>query len=339
VIALNKRVAAPETVVLPSGDDVLTWRPATLDDAEAIYDCESEIGALEHPHYVVPLEEITDDLSHSWVDLARDTCVVLDASGTVLAWGIVTLPPGQETLVRSIFSGGVRPSARGRGIGRLLVAWQCDRGMQQLATSSLELPGWLLAFAPDSAVSTARMFDRSGLRVARYFMELCRDLAAPVEPLALDPQLRLEQFTPTNSEAARLARNLAFRDHWGSQPLDGEGWGSFASRSITRGDLSSIAVDESGAVVGLVLVSVNEEDWPGQGFSSAYVDLVGVTREWRKRGVAAALLANTLSAAKSAGLEQVVLDVDSESRTGAQGLYAAAGFAESHRSITFTRVF
>jgi ribosomal protein S18 acetylase RimI-like enzyme len=339
VIALNKRVTAPEAVVLPADDGSLTWRPATLDDAEAIYDCEREIGALEHPHYVVTLEEITDDLSHRWVDLARDTCVVLDSSGTVLAWGMVSLPPGQETLVRSILSGGVRPSARGRGIGRLLIAWQCDRGMQQLATSSLELPGWLLTFTPDTAESTARMFERSGLSIARYFMELCRDLAEPIEPLTLDPELRLEQFTPENSEATRLARNLSFRDHWGSQPLDEEGWGSFASRSITRGDLSSVAVDQTGAVVGLVLVSVNEEDWPGQGFSSAYVDLVGVTREWRKRGVAAALLAHTLSAARSAGLEQVVLDVDSESPTGAQGLYAAAGFTESHRTISFTRVF
>jgi ribosomal protein S18 acetylase RimI-like enzyme len=98
-------------------------------------------------------------------------------------------------------------------------------------------------------------------------------------------------------------------------------------------------VDASGAVVGLVIASVNEEDWPGQGFSSAYIDLVGVTREWRKRGIAAALLANTLAAAKLAGLERAVLDVDSESPTGAQGLYAAAGFTESHRSITYTRVF
>jgi ribosomal protein S18 acetylase RimI-like enzyme len=333
------RVTAPESVVLPEGDESLTWRPATLDDAEAIYDCESEIGALEHPHYVVTLEEITDDLTHTWVDIARDTCVVVDPGGTVLAWGIVTLPPGQETLVRSILSGGVRPSARGRGIGRQLIAWQCDRGMQQLATSNLELPGWLLAFTPDVAVSTARMFERNGMTVARYFMELCRDLAAPVEALALDPELRLEQLTPENSEATRLARNVSFRDHWGSQPLDEEGWNSFTSRSITRGNLSSIAVDSSGEVVGLVIVSVNEEDWPGQGFSSAYIDLVGVTREWRKRGVAAALLANTLAATKSAGLEQAVLDVDSESPTGAQGLYAAAGFTESHRSITFTRVF
>lgn len=339
MIPLNQRVVAPDSVVLPSADASITWRAATLDDVDAIYNCESEIGALEHPHYVVTLEEITDDLSHSWVDLARDTCIVFDADGTVLAWGIVTLPPGQETLVRSILSGGVRPSARGRGIGRQLLAWQCDRGMQQLATSSLELPGWLLAFAPDTAVATARMFERNRMTVARYFMELCRDLATPVEPLALDPRLRLEQFTPENSEATRMARNLSFRDHWGSQPLDGEGWNSFASRSIMRGDLSSIAVDDTGAVVGLVMTSVNEEDWPGQGFSSAYIDLVGVTREWRKRGVAAALLANTLSAAKSAGLEQVVLDVDSESPTGAQGLYAAAGFIQSHRTVSFTRVF
>ncbi len=339
MIALHHRVPAPESVELPSGDASLTFRRVTLADVAAIYDCEREIAALEHPHFVVTREEISDDLSHSWVDLERDTCLALDSAGAVLAWGLVSLPPGQETLVRSILSGGVRPAARGRGIGRRLIAWQCDRGMQQLATSGLELPGWLLAFAPDSAQSTARMLERHGLTAARYFVELGRDLARPIERATLDPQLRLEQFTASNSEATRVARNLSFRDHWGSQPMDDEGWGSFVSRSTTRGDLSSIAVDASGAVVGLVLVSVNEEDWPGQGFSSAYVDLVGVTRDWRKRGVAAALLANTLSAARSAGLERVVLDVDSESPTGAGGLYASAGFVESNRETAFTRVF
>jgi hypothetical protein len=35
----------------------------------------------------------------------------------------------------------------------------------------------------------------------------------------------------------------------------------------------------------------------------------------------------------------VVLDVDSESPTGAGGLYASAGFVESNRETAFTRVF
>ncbi|HQG71102.1 MAG TPA: GNAT family N-acetyltransferase, partial [Rhodoglobus sp.] len=62
-------------------------------------------------------------------------------------------------------------------------------------------------------------------------------------------------------------------------------------------------------------------------------------RQWRKRGVAAALLAHTLEAVKAAGLEKAVLDVDSDSPTGALGLYTRVGFAESNTSVNFTKVF
>jgi ribosomal protein S18 acetylase RimI-like enzyme len=136
-----------------------------------------------------------------------------------------------------------------------------------------------------------------------------------------------------------VARNDSFRDHWGSQPMNEEQWDSFVGRSTFRPDLSFLAVAPDGTVAGFVLSSVSEDDWPGQGFSSAYIDLVGVTRAWRKRGIAPALLARDLRAIADAGLEKAVLDVDSDSPTGALGLYSGVGFAESNRSINFTKVF
>ena len=92
-------------------------------------------------------------------------------------------------------------------------------------------------------------------------------------------------------------------------------------------------------VVGFVIVTVTEEDWPGQGFSSAYIELVGVTRAWRGRGIAPAVLARSLQLMADAGLEKAVLDVDSDSPTGALGLYTGLGFVESNRSINYNRVF
>ncbi len=55
--------------------------------------------------------------------------------------------------------------------------------------------------------------------------------------------------------------------------------------------------------------------------------------------MAPALLAHTLRAIAAAGLDKAVLDVDSDSPTGALGLYTGVGFAESNRSIASTRVF
>ena len=341
-LPLSARVNAPSVVDRPADSDHVTWRPATIADVDAIVECEREIGELDHPHYVTTREEVAEDFENSYVNAAADTMLALDPKGVVLGWGIAILSPGQETLVRSILAGGVRPSARGRGIGRELMAWQVGRGMQQLASSDKSLPGWLIAYAPARAESTVRLYARFGLEIARYFLELARDLSGPIADLASDPAVRIQPFSAEWSEATRVAKNDAFRDHWGSQPMTEEQWATFVAREVTREDLSSIALADGPngeEVAALVLVSVSEEDWPGQGFSSAYIDLVGVTRAWRKRGLAAALLTNTLRAIAAAGLEKAVLDVDSESPTGALGLYTRLGFAESNRSMNFTRVF
>lgn len=335
---LRDRVAAP-SVALPLSTAGLTWRAATEDDIDAILECEQEISAADHPHYVTIREELEEDFEHSYVDVARDTVVAVTDNGRVLAWDLVLEPPGQESLVREILAGGVRPSERGRGLGRQLLGWQVDRGIERLAASERTLPGWLMTFVDKRVDAAPRLYGRFGLSPARFFLELRRDLAEPVPTIALDPELTIAQFSPELSEAARVARNESFRDHWGSQPMTHEQWESFTGRSTFRPDLSFLALAPDGTVAGFVLSSVSEADWPGQGFSSAYVDLVGVTRRWRKRGVAAALLARTLEAVATAGLDKAVLDVDSDSPTGALGLYTRVGFVESNTSVNFTKVF
>ena len=88
-----------------------------------------------------------------------------------------------------------------------------------------------------------------------------------------------------------------------------------------------------------MLVDVNENDWPGQGFSSGYIELVGVPRAFRGRGVAPAMLTAASVKLQEARLEYAVLDVDSASPTGAVGLYERAGFRESGRSRALIKVF
>ena len=324
---------------LPESDTSVVWRSATMDDVAGIQNCEQEIAATDHPHYVVPEEDLVDEFELSYLNLETDTVVATDAAGVVIAWGLVLLPPGQETLVRSILDGGVRPSARGRGLGRQLLRWQEQRGLQQLGASPKTLPGWLMVFADQRAEATIRLIRRFGFAPARYFLELRRDLVAPVPEVALAAGLTLERFTPARADATLTARNDAFRDHWGSQPVDDEQWTAFVARDAFRPELSFLAIDANDVVVGFVLASVNEGDWPGQGFSSSYIDLVGVTRAWRKNGIAPALLSATLEAIKAAELDKAVLDVDSDSPTGALGLYTGVGFEESNRSVAYTKVY
>jgi mycothiol synthase len=310
---------------------------------DAIMDCVLEIDKADHPHWLTPREEVEEDLGYSHVDLERDSLLAVAPNGQVQAWGLTVVSPGQETLVRSIMNGGVRPSQRGRGIGRRLFAWQNERGLEQLAASDKELPGWLFAYCEEEEKDAAALYSRFDYTIARYFLELTRTVSEPIVPRPLQEGLRLVNYSPEYAEATRASRNNSFRDHWGSQPINEELWQSFVSRSILRPDLSFLAVttgdDGKDEVAGLVMSSVDENDWEGQGFSSAYIDLVGVAREWRGRGIAASLLTTTLEAVARAGLDRAVLDVDSDSPTGALGLYTGVGFRPERRSMCLIREF
>ncbi len=76
----------------------------------------------------------------------------------------------------------------------------------------------------------------------------------------------------------------------------------------------------AGALVGTVL----REN--AQGHEGSYIEYIGVHRHARGRGVAKALLNAVIADAARRGRDRVGLEVDSDSPTGADGLYASMGW-------------
>jgi ribosomal protein S18 acetylase RimI-like enzyme len=337
-LPLSQRVVAPATVAVPSLIG-FRWRPASVGDLDAILELANAADRVDHPHYLTTRDELEDDLTASFVDVARDTMLAFADSGALVAFGFVLLPPGQETLVRSIIVGTVHPSWREKGIGRALLAWQEQRALQQLASSDKLLPGWIAAFTSESAIATTQLMSHAGFSVGRYFLELERDLSKDLPQIPTPEAFTIVQYDESIERELLAARNDAFRDHWGSQPTSEEQWTRFAARPILRKDLSFIARSPAGEIAGFLVTSVDENDWAEQGFRSAYIDLVGTTRAWRGRRIAPALLSMALNAMAADGLDRAVLDVDSESPTGALGLYVGVGFAEASRSMNFQKVY
>jgi ribosomal protein S18 acetylase RimI-like enzyme len=314
--------------------------------------------------WFTPADEIAESFDAPVFDAATDTLVGLGPDGTMLAYAAVERFPSEGvTILRSSVSGGVHPSRRGQGIGTELLAWATTRARQALAADGAGpglagLPRRISAHLDDGDPAARHELLRAGrYEPTRYFANLLRDLSGPVPAVALEPPLRLVPWSGELDDAARLARNDAFRDHWGSQPRTPESWRAYRSSFASRWSFLVVddSVDYAGSeqerpgdrtvppgtpyVVGLHMAGRYEHDWESQGYTAGYTDLLGVRRGYRGRRIAAALLTHAMRVFAADGVQYAELDVDTDNPTGAPALYARLGYTKSEGSTLYTMDF
>jgi ribosomal protein S18 acetylase RimI-like enzyme len=176
--------------------------------------------------------------------------------------------------------------------------------------------------------SALRLYRRFGMTPQRYWF----DMAAPTHPAPEAPLpegLTVRPYSPDLEKDLYAAHMEAFDDHWGYQKREFPEWVAMTVR--TEGflpELSRIAFDE-GEIAGYVLAYRDAvQGW-------FYIGQVGTRRPWRRRGLAAALLADVLGAAGAAGFTKALLGVDASSPTGAVGVYERVGFEIDARAVTY----
>ena len=90
-------------------------------------------------------------------------------------------------------------------------------------------------------------------------------------------------------------------------------------------------------VAGSVMTFIWPDENEAVGVRRGWLEHVSVRRPWRKRGLATALIAETLRMLRDAGMEQAALGVDSQNPTGALRLYESLGFRRHRTGISLRR--
>ena len=312
----------------------LSLRPMGATDLESIHRLQRRIEEHDRLPIATPFEEFEQWLDEPHFELANDARVV-EIGGRIAAWGRVWHQPSVVREVRAYLFGGVDPDERRKGVGTVLLSWQIERATQVLRGNAAELPRFVRTWGYDFQESAQRLYARHGLEPVRYGAEMLRDLDT-VSPAPVAAGIEIVPWDAERAEQARVAKNDAFADHWGSTPTDASAWEHELVGHGTRLDLSFLALDGD-RVVGVCRNAFFPADEAVTGRRDGWIHQVSVVRSHRKRGIASALIGRSLLAFKAAGMTHSVLGVDTENPTGAYQLYERLGYRPHHRSVTRQR--
>jgi mycothiol synthase len=169
--------------------------------------------------------------------------------------------------------------------------------------------------------------ERAGYRLVRRFLLMRAPLADPVEAPTWPEGVALRPFDrEVDARPAHASLAEAFADHFGPpmEPFDLWFHRLFIHPMLAFRDDLMLLAWSGDEVVGVLVGASTAQEAPDGG----YVAELGVRRAHRGRGLGRALLLEAFARFRAAGRTEVLLHVDADSETGADGLYRRVGMRE-----------
>jgi len=259
---------------------------------------------------------------------------VVELEGELVAAGRVWFHEAGTGQERAYLHGDVDPSCRGRGIGRRLLAWQIERATERLAGTTAGLPRYVRVEQYDFVADAHRLYERCGLRAARWFDEMLRPLDAPLPRIRPVDGVEIVDWPRERDAELRTVKNLAFAEHWGSAPMSEAAWAGWMTGAHTRLDLSVAALDRAtGEIVGHCICTHAPADEAATGRREGWIDNVGTVPAARGKGLAPLMIAICLQRFAEHGFTHAALVVDADHPSNAPEIYRRLGFTTAFRQL------
>jgi GNAT superfamily N-acetyltransferase len=283
------------------------------------------------------IDDFNSILSAPGFDLGSSTLLITGVDGDIVGTGLVidlNSPP-----VHPIFYGCVQKGYEGRGIGSHLLAWGEGRARQAIKRCPDDARVSMYVQASQSHKPTINLLNRAGLTPIRYSWFMMRELADRVTQPAWPDGLKLTTYQEyCDLEAILNAADEAFEDHWGHVDRSGDPERIERFRHSIESDPDfdpSIwyLVLDGDEIAGVALCNPRL----GPDRETGIVDVLGVRRHWRRKGLGLALLNHTFAEFLQRGYKRVGLGVDSQNLSGATRLYKKAGMEITSELVMYEK--
>jgi mycothiol synthase len=290
-----------------------THRTVTSADAQAVADLIADHDAF---HQGV-LDRLTErDILDRWERLDEgDAVAVTDERGQLVGAGAL------RRRGSNYFSDNfTHPDFRGRGVGSFLLDWA-----ERRATEAGAAPIRVAVAAGDAAAK--ELVERRGFGYIRSFYRMSIDLDERPPPPRWPAGFTVATLQPGEERLVYETIDEAFVDHWDHQARSFEEWSGHVRLDPP---LCFLVRAEDGTVVATEYCSEER-------FGVAWIEVLGVRRAWRRRGLGEALLQIAFRELYDRGRRRIGLGVDAENPTGATHLYERVGMSASSQDDIYEK--
>lgn len=316
------------------------FRSLTRADLPALHALLLAAARADQDEHVESLDDLETQFEDVWSDPAADAVVAVDSDGRLCLYARLFVNPEPNAERTSFGTYAVHPDLRGSGHEDALLDWLEARSNTHRPPIFDGGPAEVrlrIARREQQKTEIERL-TRRGYRHTRDYFRMRRDLDGALPQATYPSGVVVRAFAAGDDEALWSAHLEAFTDHWGYQLESLVDFRQYVIASADfRPDLTRL-VWADGQVVAYSINQVATADNARVGRAEGTVRLLGTRRAWRGKGLARAMLADSMTLFKDAGLTHAALTVDAESLTGAFELYQRIGFSVAVRTMAFDLV-
>jgi mycothiol synthase len=277
------------------------WRDVRPEDR-------GELWRLDHAIKRVDGAESISDRAGEALSADHALCVCLP-SGAIVGVGYVK---------SNTIGGGVRPECRRRGVGTRLLEWTLERAP----------PGIELTIRSEALTSDAHaLYVRHGFTPRMTETRMVCTSSAELPDVQLPAGVQTVPWTSSTTRLFFAAYRASFADRPGFPDPPADEWIADHDGQAFQSDLSRVALlnDE---LLGFITVEVKA--------NLGWIDQLGVAPEWRRRGLAGALLTGALRQLRAAHVAEVFLHVNANNPVGTK-FFTRASFRPQLQRARYTR--
>lgn len=220
--------------------------------------------------------------------------------------------------------GFVVPAWRRKGLGTAILKHQ-ERRLREIAAGHSDGSKFFQGEHNDKEVGLAALFKANGYQGVRWGYRMTRPVSDPIPQAPMPDGVQVRPATREQARQIWEALQDAFSESWGYVPGTEQEYQKWLADSNFNPSLWKVAWDGD-EVAGMVLNFVDRDENEEFGRLRGWTEGICVRKPWRRRGLARALLAQSLLMFRDMGFDDTALGVDTQNPNQALSLYESMGY-------------